>query len=63
MKMMFMHQWERIVVDSLKMAFKISSSARGAFRDVGLNVLQSKKRDKGGSEFLHGKDPANIFRK
>ena len=31
------------MVDSLKRAFKISSSARGAFRHVGLNVLQSKK--------------------
>ena len=36
------YQWERIVVDSLKSAFQISSSARGAFRYVGLNVLQSK---------------------
>ena len=36
------YQWERIVVDSLKRAFKISSSARGAFRYLGLNVLQSK---------------------
>ena len=30
------------MVDSLKRAFKISSSARDAFRYVGLNVLQSK---------------------
>ena len=36
------YQWERIVVDSLKRAFKISSSARGAFKYVGLNVFQSK---------------------
>ena len=33
------YQWERIVVDSLKKTFKISTSARGAFRYVGLNVL------------------------
>ena len=37
------YQWERTVVDSLKKTFKISTSARGAFRYVGLNVLQSKK--------------------
>ena len=30
------------MVDSLKRAFKISLSARGAFRYLGLNVLQSK---------------------
>ena len=40
------YQWERIVVGSLKRAFKISSSARGSFRYVGLNVLQSKKEIK-----------------
>ena len=37
------YQWERTVVYSLKKTFKISTSARGAFRYVGLNVLQSKK--------------------
>ena len=37
------YEWERTVVDSLKKTFKISTSARGTFRYVGLNVLQSKK--------------------
>ena len=36
-------QWERTVVDNLKKTFKISKWARGAFKYVGLNVLQSKK--------------------
>ena len=34
------------MVDSLKKSFKISTSPRGAFKYVGLNVLQSKKRIK-----------------
>ena len=37
------YQWGKIVVDSLEKTFKISTSARGAFRHLGLNVLQSKK--------------------
>ena len=36
-------QWVRTGVDSLKKTFKRSTSSRGAFRYVGLNVLQSKK--------------------
>ena len=57
------YQWERIVADSFKSAFKISSSAIGAFQICRVECASVEERDKGGSEFLHCEDPANIFRK
>ena len=53
------------MVDSLKKTFKIATSARGAFRYVQcwVECASVKERDKGGSEFLHCEDLANISRK